>query len=159
STVMPASRHFSQRAAWAAGQPISRLMHMALANPRLVSLAAGFVDQATLPVEATRQALEHVLRDPTYARASLQYGSTPGDTRLRELVLERLRSADGRPAAERDIAVDQVILTAGSNQLLNLVADAILDPGDIVLCAAPTYFVFLGILGNLGARAIGIASD
>ena len=76
-----------------------------------------------------------------------------------ELVLDRLRQADGNPESERKLSIDQVVLTAGSNQLLHLVADALLDPGDIVFCATPTYFVFLGVLGNLGARAWGIASD
>jgi 2-aminoadipate transaminase len=156
---MSAAGNFSRRAQWAAGQPISRLMHLALANPELISLAAGFVDQATLPVEAARQAAERVLLEPAYARAALQYGTTAGDARLRELVLDRFRHADGLPHATRGLAVDQVLLTAGSNQLLYLVAEALLDPGDIVLCAAPSYFVFLGILGSLGARAIGVASD
>jgi 2-aminoadipate transaminase len=156
---MDPAANLSQRAQWAGGQPISRLMQMALANPGLISLAAGFVDQPSLPVDATRQAVERVLAEPTYARAALQYGATAGDARLRELVLDRFRQADGNPTTERDLSIDQVLLTAGSNQLLHLVAEALLDPGDIVLCAAPTYFVFLGILGNLGARAIGVASD
>ncbi len=150
---------FSTRARWAAGQPISRLMHMALANPGLISLAAGFVDQASLPVDATRQAVERVLAEPSYARASLQYGTTAGDARLRQLVLDRFRQCDGQPPSERELSIDQVLLTAGSNQLLHLVAEVLLNPGDIVLTAAPTYFVFLGILGNLGARTIGVASD
>ncbi len=156
---MDPATNLSQRAQWAGGQPISRLMQMALANPGLISLAAGFVDQPSLPVDATRQAVERVLAEPSYARAALQYGATAGDARLRQLVLDRFRQADGSPDSERDLSIDQVLLTAGSNQLLHLVADALLDPGDIVLCAAPTYFVFLGILGNLGARAIGVASD
>jgi 2-aminoadipate transaminase len=156
---MSPAHDLSRRAQRAGGQPISRLMHLALASPELISLAAGFVDQSTLPIDAARQAVDSVLADPAYARASLQYGSTPGDARLRELVLDRFRQADGNPAAERGLSPEQVLLTAGSNQLLHLVADTLLDPGDIVLCAAPTYFVFLGIVGNLGARAIGVASD
>ena len=51
------------------------------------------------------------------------------------------------------------MLTAGSNQLLHLVGEVLFDPGDIVLCAAPTYFVFLGLLDGLGARAVGVAID
>jgi 2-aminoadipate transaminase len=39
------------------------------------------------------------------------------------------------------------------------VGEALLDPGDVVLCAAPTYFVFLGMLDSLGARAVGVAAD
>jgi 2-aminoadipate transaminase len=156
---MTAKPKLSKRAQLAGGQPISRLMHMALANPGLISLAAGFVDQATLPVDATRQAVERVLAEPSYARGALQYGATAGDARLRELVLERFCQADGRTLTQSGLSIDQVLLTAGSNQLLHLIAEALLDPGDIVLCAAPSYFVFLGVLGNLGARAIGVASD
>jgi 2-aminoadipate transaminase len=51
------------------------------------------------------------------------------------------------------------VVTAGSNQLLHLVSDSLCDPGDIVLCAAPTYLVYLGTLQNSGARAIGVACD
>lgn len=153
------SSPFSQRAAWAGGQPISRLMHLALANPQLVSLAAGFVDQATLPVEATRQAVEAVLSDAATARAALQYGSTPGYAPLRDAVLQRHLLSDGQSAADANLSVEQVVMTAGSNQLLHLLGEALLDPGDIVLCAAPSYFVFLGVLGNLGARSVGVATD
>jgi len=156
---MFSATQLSGRAKRAGGQPISRLMTLALADPTLISLAAGFVDQQTLPVEITAQAMEQVLSDPAEARATLQYGTTLGDARLRQQVLDRLRHADGNPEAERKLSIDQVVLTAGSNQLLYLVADALLDPGDIVLCATPTYFVFLGVLDNLSARAWGIATD
>lgn len=149
----------SQRARRAGVQPISFLMHKALAHPELISLAAGFVDQQTLPVEPTRAAMEILLADPVRARAALQYGTTNGFEPLRELLLERLRTADGNPESERNLTVEQVLVTAGSNELLFLLADTLVDPGDIVLCGAPCYFVFLGILGNLGARAIAVDVD
>lgn len=151
------SAGLSQRSAWAADQPIGYLMHKALAHPELVSLAAGFVDQASLPVDAARTAALALLADADGARAALQYGTTAGDTGLRTQVLERLQLLDGphAPAA----GVEQVVLTAGSNQLLWLLADVLLDPGDVVLCDSPTYFVFMGVVRNMGARAVGIASD
>jgi 2-aminoadipate transaminase len=149
----------SQRAQWASGQPISFLMHKALANPQLISLAAGFVDPDTLPVEPTREALEILLSDDAAARTALQYGSTPGYQPLREMVLAQLRDADDHPEAEHRMTADQVVLTAGSNQMLHLLADTLFDPGDIVLCAAPTYFVYIGVLRNLGIRSFGVASD
>jgi 2-aminoadipate transaminase len=134
-------------------------MHAALSRPELISLAAGFVDQATLPVDAVRQATEHVLSDPEAARAALQYGGAAGDPQLREMLLARLAVADGFSAVERGLSIDRMIMTAGSNELLYLIGDSILDPGDIVLCAAPSYFVFLGALAGQGARSIGIAID
>ena len=56
------------------------------------------------------------------------------------------------------VSLDQIVVTAGSNQLLHLVSESLLDPGDIVLCASPTYFVYLGLLAGVGA-AVGVASD
>ena len=94
-------------------------MHMALANPGLISLAAGFVDQASLPVDATRQAVERVLAEPTYARSALQYGTTAGDARLRSWYSTAFARATGSSASERELSIDQVVLTAGSNQLLH----------------------------------------
>jgi 2-aminoadipate transaminase len=132
-------------------------MSRALANPKLISLAAGFVDQQSLPVEPTRRALDVILSDPQAARAALQYGTTPGYPALREALLEHDRVASG--GASPPIELSQIIVTAGSNQLLHLIADTILDPGDLVLTASPTYLVFLGTLNNVGARAYGIASD
>lgn len=156
---MPNAPRLSQRALWAAGQPISRLMHLALAHRELVSLAAGFVDDATLPAAEVSEAIGRLLGDARHARRALQYGTTPGHSGLREAVLSRLLAADHVTAAESPLTVDRVVVTAGSNQLLHLVADTLLDPGDIVLCASPSYFVFLGSLGNVGARAVGIETD
>jgi len=149
----------SQRGRLAGGQPISELMAQALAHPDLISLAAGFVDQATLPAEATKTALDALFSDPLRAHAALQYGTTPGHPPLREKLLARQRAADGMQAEEANLSLDQVVVTAGSNQLLHLVAEVLLDPGDIVLCASPTYFVFLGTLANIGACALGVETD
>jgi len=146
----------SQRAQWAGGQPISQLMACALENPNLISLAAGFVDPETLPTDLTREALAALFQDPSAARAALQYGTTPGHPPLRERLLQRMRESD--PAAPL-LTLDQIVVAAGSNQLLHLVSESLLDPGDIVLCAAPTYFVYLGLLAGIGARAVGVAGD
>jgi 2-aminoadipate transaminase len=155
---MTTTRHLSQRTRFLGQQPISELMRLALARPELISLAAGFVDQASLPAAEVGQAIETVLADPMRARSALQYGTNAGYLPLREAVLARLLAADGVGGASRG-DVDSVILTAGSNQLLHLVGDVLLDPGDIVLCAAPTYFVLLGMLSSLGARAVGVTID
>lgn len=149
----------SRRGRSAGGQPIGALMAKALARPDVVSLAAGFVDQASLPVEAVRAAAQRVLADPVSARAALQYGSTFGDAGLREYVLEQAATADRGAGAWSSRGVENVCLTAGSNQSLHLIAETLCDPGDVVLCAAPTYFVFLGLLSNLGVRAWGVEAD
>lgn len=154
---MPAP--LSQRARWAGGQPIGDLMQRALSQPQLISLAAGFVDQHTLPTDELRQAFDAVWQEQDLSLTALQYGTTSGHPPLRRLLFERQCAADGLSPNAEHAAAESVLITAGSNQLLHLVSDALLDPGDVVLCAAPTYFVYLGILKNLGARAVGIAAD
>jgi 2-aminoadipate transaminase len=155
---MTATRHLSQRTRLWTAQPISEMMRMALERPELVSLAAGFVDQATLPVAEAGRALAGLLADVELGRAALQYGTNAGYPALRAAVLERFLKADGGQASP-DPVIDQVILTAGSNQLLHLVGEVLLNPGDVVLCAAPTYFVYLGMLAGLGARSVGVEID
>ena len=71
--------------------PISWLMQAALARPGLISLAAGFTDNPSLPVAQTRALLNQILRAPTTGQPALQYGSTAGDPALRRLTSEHLR--------------------------------------------------------------------
>jgi 2-aminoadipate transaminase len=131
-------------------------MSRALENPGLISLAAGFVDGDTLPAGTVQRALEPLLADPESARAALQYGTTPGLPALRQAILDRACTVDGFSGS---MTLEQVVITAGSNQLLHLVSESLLDPGDVVLCAAPTYFVYMGLLTGIGARPRGVASD
>ncbi len=134
-------------------------MRLALARPELVSLAAGFVDQQSLPLDETRQAVERLLAEPTQARAALQYGTNAGHVPLREAVLARYLAADGPRSIAPRPPIENVLLTAGSNQLLHLVGEVLFDPGDLVLCAAPSYFVYLGLVAGLGVTSVGIAID
>lgn len=147
----------SQRAHWAADQPIGDLMGRAIANPDLISLAAGFVDRASLPVAVVQEAFAALAGCENEARHALQYGATHGDLELREAILDRLREQDGNPYSAID--PNRIVLTAGSNQMLHLLADTLLDPGDIVICASPTYLVFMGILEGVGARSVGVEID
>ena len=154
---LPSSEYWpSQRATWAAGQPISELMARGLAEPQLISLAAGLVDQQTLPIGATQSAIRSLWSDADAVRNALQYGTTPGLPALRQLLSDRF-SQDN--SGSQPPPLEQIVVTAGSNQLLHLVSECLLDPGDIVLCAAPTYFVYLGTLANLGACSYGVAVD
>jgi 2-aminoadipate transaminase len=154
----PAVR-LSTRVSQSAEPPISDLMHRALAQPHLISLAAGFVDQHSLPVAETAQAVAALSSSPEMARIALQYGTTLGHAPLRDYILDDILTADGQTRTAANASTDRIVLTAGSNQLLHLVTECLCDPGDIVLCAAPTYFVYLGLLDGLGIRAIGVESD
>ena len=147
----------SRRGQGAQEQPISGLMERALGSPKLISLAAGFVDPQTLPIDAVRDAFAGLFADEQRARDALQYGTTAGSAALRDWIREQARLRDGG-GAER-LTREQVVVTAGSNQLLHLVVESLCDSGDIVLCAAPTYLVFLGTLAHVGAQAVGVSTD
>ena len=155
----PQVSSLSNRATWAAGQPIDELMGMALAKPNIISLAAGFVDNETLPVEMTRHAVADMLAE---SPAPLQYGTNHGDPELREMLLSDSIAQDNAAAQTHQACqtpLEQVLITPGSNQLLYMVADTLLDPGDIVICAAPSYFVFMGAVKNVGGRTLGVTID
>ncbi len=132
--------HFSSLARRSSEPPISWLMRLKLERPELISLAAGFTDNATLPVREVRELCRAVLRD----RTTLQYGSTAGLPALRR---ELVRGTDASP--------EEVVVTNGSQQLLYLLTEVLCDPGDVVLVEDPTYFVYLGILESMGVRAFG----
>lgn len=132
------------------------LMARALANPELLSLAAGFTDNAVLPRElVARFATE--LTQAGLADEPLQYGQNQGRARLRELSCEVIASHPGEQAAAFDPS--KMFMTNGSQQALYLAVQALCDPGDIVLVEEPSYFVCLEMLKGLGLRPIGIPCD
>ncbi len=157
--LMKPSTRLSTAARRTADSPISDLMARALAAPDVISLAAGFVDHATLPVEATGKAVATILGDEIEGRRALQYGTTKGDLKLRDRLVDRLVE-QGEVAEDRAAEVrNRLVVTSGSQQLLYLVGEALLDPGDIVLVESPTYFVYMGLLRRFGVRAVGIETD
>lgn len=138
--------------------PISWLMKMTLDHPRLLSLAAGFTDNESLPVVQARELLAEILRRPKTGRPALQYGTTVGDATLRRLTAERIARLDGQRGAAA-YSGGRTLLTHGSQQLLYLVTEALCNPGDIVLVEDPTYFVYLGIAQSHGLRCRGIRME
>jgi 2-aminoadipate transaminase len=139
--------------------PISWLMQTALSRPKLISLAAGFTDNPTLPVKISRQVLNRVLRSPKTGQPALQYGITAGETNLRQLTARHLQKLDlgGTPCRRPQIhSPEHVIITGGSQQLLYMTLEALCDEDDIILVEDPTYFVFLSILQSRGIRARGV---
>ncbi len=136
--------------------PISWLMSAALAHPGLISLAAGFTDNASLPVVETRALLNEILRSPRTGRAALQYGTTLGDPLLRRLTAGHLQQLDRIGGQSATYSPDRLIITSGSQQLLYMTTEALCDPGDIVLVEDPTYFVYAGILQSHGVSARGV---
>src|SRR4051794_18474101 len=93
---------------------ISWLMEVALARPQLISLAAGFTDNESLPVAETRVLIDEILRSKKSGQPSLQYGSTAGDPTLRELTARDFRVMDGAPDTDKAYSAGRMIISNGS---------------------------------------------
>jgi 2-aminoadipate transaminase len=150
---------FSDRALRTADQPISYFMQQAIENPHLISLAAGLVDPASLPAAEVAEALAELLGQPPTAQAALQYGTTQGYLPLREKLLARTTALDGKTPEEMCLTIDDVVVTTGSQQLLYLLSELLLDPGDLIITEAPSYFVYQGTLNSMGVRTLSVPMD
>lgn len=158
NTVAP-PLSLSRRSRSAEDQPIAYLMQEAVANPGLISLAAGLVDDASLPTEAVHRITDEVLAEADAGRLALQYGTTPGLAELRETLLHHLADLDGLTADTMPGSADDIVVTTGSQQLLHLLTEVLVDPGDIVITARPTYFVFTGFLPSFGCTVRTVPID
>ncbi len=150
---------FSARAGRTVPQPINFLLLEALRHKRVISLAAGLVDQETLPARETMALSDELLADEVAGRNALQYGTTNGLAELRQAILEHVCALEGRSAGEMSLTAENVVIGSGSQQLLYIVADILLDPGDIVITEWPSYFVFTATLISTGATVRAVEMD
>ena len=149
----------SDQAQRSANQAIGFLMQQAVENADCISLAAGLVDEESLPVRIVREAVAELLSDADSGRKLLQYGITPGPERLRRVFRTNLARLEHRADELRDLPLSHLVLTTGSQQLLSLVTQALFNPGDICLVAAPTYFVYIDVLQAAGAEIVPVTAD
>lgn len=101
-------------------------------QPGIISFAGGLPNQALFPLEAIRRASDAVLTDNGHT--ALQYSTTEGHSELREWIAERYRKRFGL-----DIPIEQILITNGSQQALDLLGKVLLNPGDPVLLETPGY--------------------
>jgi 2-aminoadipate transaminase len=132
---------------------IRDLLHL-LEQPGVLSLAGGLPAADALPVERVRVAMLRALERPgRYGPAALQYGPTEGLAELRALVAAEHRTFDGRTDP------DDVIVTTGSQQALDLISRVLLDRGDTVIVEVPSYLGALQAMSAWGPRFVGIRTD
>ena len=118
----------------------------------VLSLAGGMPNPDTIPVEALGVAAASVLhRD---GGAALQYGRTDGATQLRELLAEEEARRCGRA-----VHPDQIIVTSGSQQALDLLGRCLVDPGDGIAIEQPGYLGAIQAFGAYEPRWVGVPSD
>lgn len=117
----------------------------------VVSLAGGMPGPDALPTDALRGMLHDVLADE--GPSALQYGSAQGDPVLREQICAVMRT-EGVEASP-----DDVLVTVGSQQALDLVTRIFVDPGDSVVTEGPTYVTALSTFAAHQARVVEVAMD
>ncbi len=130
---------------------IRRAGDVAMASPDLVSLAPGFPDASAFPWDDFRAIADRLL---TGAEPSvLQYGPTRGYPPLLDVLPHVL--------SRREIHAtrDEIIVTTGSQQALDLCARLFADPGDTVLVELPAYTGGLTAFGNAQTRLVGVRND
>src|SRR4030043_249729 len=122
-----------------------------LQNPDMISFAGGLPAPETFPVEDLKEIVLEVLEKD--GANALQYGTTEGDALLRKMLVERHNRAG------LNINIDNIIITTGSQQALDLIGKIFIDSGDYILCGLPSYLGGLNAFTVYGAELKGIALD
>jgi len=128
-----------------------RALFAVASRPEVVSLAGGMPYTAALPLDAIGDMVKELVGSagPT----ALQYGSGQGDPELRELICA-VMALEGIDASAED-----VVVTVGSQQALDLVTKVFCDPGDVILAEAPSYVGALGTFSAYQAEVVHVEMD
>ncbi|GIF71157.1 aminotransferase-like domain-containing protein [Asanoa siamensis] len=132
-----------------------RALFAVASRPEVVSLAGGAPYIAALPLDAVGEMLGSLAAD--HGTSTLQYGIGQGTLELRERICE-VMALSGIDAAA-GASPDDVVVTVGGQQALDLVSRLFLDPGDVVLAEGPTYVGALGAFQSAQAQVVHVAMD
>ncbi|HEY1351708.1 MAG TPA: PLP-dependent aminotransferase family protein [Ktedonobacteraceae bacterium] len=141
---------YAQRARTLTASSIRELLKLTQV-PDIISFAGGLPAPELLPCEEVATATAEVLR--TRGPQALQYGPTEGYLPLREWVAARLSTA------AMQVTPDNILITTGSQQALDLLARIFFDPGDPVLVESPTYMGALQAWGSYDPRYLSVPLD
>jgi 2-aminoadipate transaminase len=122
-----------------------------IARPEVISLAGGLPDTSAFPKETLERVMAGVARESS--AEALQYGPTDGLAGAKECILEVMAAEGIRADA------DDMIVTAGGQQVIDLVARALVDPGDVVVAEAPTYPGAVPVFSSYQADVVQIEMD
>jgi 2-aminoadipate transaminase len=117
-------------------------------DPSIISFAGGLPNPKVFPVQAVSRAAEKVLSEA--GAAALQYAATEGFRPLREYIAARYARRGVK------VSVDEILITNGSQQGLDLIAKALLDAGDAVLVERPTYLAAIQAFGLFEPRFVAL---
>jgi DNA-binding transcriptional MocR family regulator len=123
---------FADRAASMEASPIREFLKL-LGQPGIVSFAGGIPDPQLFPLDAIARSAAGIMADPARRADVLQYAASEGYAPLREWIAGYMTRL-GVPCA-----IDNIVITSGSQQALDLLGKLFLDSGDAVVTTAPTY--------------------
>ncbi|MDD0837720.1 PLP-dependent aminotransferase family protein [Curvibacter sp. HBC61] len=123
-----------------------------LGKPGIISFAGGFPDSAMFDVDGIREAVNAALAEE--AGAALQYGATEGYNPLREQLAQFMTSKGAQ-----GVAADNLIVTTGSQQGLDLLGKTLISPGDKVIVEGPTFLATIQCFRLYGAELISAPVD
>ena len=128
-----------------------RALFAVAARPEIVSLAGGMPYITALPLDAVGEMAGQLVTDS--GAVALQYCGGQGDPGLREAICEvmALEGVHAHP--------DQIVVTVGSQQALDLITRIFVDPGDVILAEGPSYVGALGTFTSYQARVVHVPMD
>ncbi len=142
---------FSQRMNSMKSSTIRDLLHYATL-PGMIYLAGGLPAPESFPVEVFKAACDTVLDE--VGAQSLQYGTTEGHKPLRKCLAERMNNLKGIPCGS-----DNVLLTSGSQQALEMIGKMFIDYGDIIVVESPSYLGALQAFDLYAPRYVTVPMD
>jgi len=116
----------------------------------IISFAGGLPAEELFPMSAMQAAFNRVFEMGNH---SLQYGLTEGFIPLREAIAERMRRKG------MNVTKDEMLLTTGSQQAIDLLTRVYIDPGDVILVQQPTYLAALQVFQARGAKVVSVSGD
>lgn len=116
----------------------------------VISFAGGLPAEQFFPIEAVGEAFGRVL---ALGKSTLQYGLTEGYTPLRQSICRWMEQKG------IEVTPDEMLITTGSQQVIDLLTRVYIDPGDVILVEKPTYLAALQVFNARGARVISVEGD
>ena len=143
--------HLAQRLQNVETSAIRELFKL-LGKPGIISFAGGFPDSAMFDVDGIREAANQALA--TEPGAALQYGATEGYQPLREQLAQFMQAKGAK-----DVTADQLIVSTGSQQALDLLGKCLVDPGSKAIVEGPTFLATIQCFRLYGADLVSAPID
>lgn len=141
---------FSSAARKTRPSPVRELLKV-IKQPGMISFAGGMPAPEVFPIDQFAEGSEKLVSDGT---SLLQYGTTEGFEPLRTFLAKWTA-----PRMGREVELDEILLTTGSQQVLDLFAWAMIDPGDVAIVEDPSYMAALTAFYNHGADFASVPVD